>query len=184
MSRLATRHLALLLVSPRHSALNLRPLNSCRTYATHKDHSPSSLLSQQFDQRKSSRSTDSVGPFQLGIVQPSTQKVKKWSELSTGGKGAVQVFRSHGVHFPVPRVAVDSLRQCCAPLLGQPIFPLFLSALVSQLFWFMHWRQSYSRRIHLLSCMAMPVSELKDHHWWVSVDDVLESMRSSDFPSI
>ncbi|KAF8489577.1 TIM21-domain-containing protein [Gautieria morchelliformis] len=40
----------------------------------------------QFDQRKPTRSTDTVGPFQLGIVQPSTQKVKKWSELSTGGK--------------------------------------------------------------------------------------------------
>ncbi|KAF8587283.1 hypothetical protein K439DRAFT_1385945 [Ramaria rubella] len=63
-----------------------RAFHGRRSYATHRDHSPSSLLSQQFDQQRNPRGGDGVGPFQLGIVQPSQQKVKKWSELNTGGK--------------------------------------------------------------------------------------------------
>lgn len=91
MSRLVTRYPAVL---ARCSTVRFNPRasNGRRYYATHKEHSPPSLLSQHFDQRKATRGSDSVGPFQLGIVQPSTQKVKKWSELSTGGKGAVQLL--------------------------------------------------------------------------------------------
>jgi len=64
----------------------------CRRYATHRDPLPSSLLTAALDQKQRGAQRDeSVGPFQLG-VQPSIwhgEKVKKWSDLSTGGKGVV-----------------------------------------------------------------------------------------------
>lgn len=64
----------------------------CRRYATHRDPLPSSLLTAALDQKQHGAQRDeSVGPFQLG-VQPSIrhgEKVKKWSELSTSGKGVV-----------------------------------------------------------------------------------------------
>ncbi|RDB29657.1 Mitochondrial import inner membrane translocase subunit tim21 [Hypsizygus marmoreus] len=63
---------------------------SKRKYATHRDAESSSLLSQSLDTRQRAVPTrDSVGPFQLGLAQSSLkrgEKVKKWSELSTGGK--------------------------------------------------------------------------------------------------
>jgi mitochondrial import inner membrane translocase subunit TIM21 len=182
MSRLVTRHLVLLPVSSRCSAARLKPraFHGHRSYATHKDHSPSSLLSPQFEQRKAGRSADSVGPFQLGIVQPSTQKVKKWSDLSTGGKGAVHISGLMKFLFQSP---IDFLRQCCVPLLGQPIFQLSLLVRVSPLFCVMHWRQNFSPRIHLQSCMGMPVSELRRHHWCVSsaMDDILKEQTVLTF---
>lgn len=68
--------------------------NTTRSFATHQDPGPipSSLLSQALDQKQragSSQKEDSVGPFQLGIGQQRYEQpnVKKWSELSTGGKG-------------------------------------------------------------------------------------------------
>ncbi|TFY65918.1 hypothetical protein EVG20_g5169 [Dentipellis fragilis] len=65
-------------------------LNTSRTFATQRDPVPSSLLSQALDQKqRAARRDDSVGPFQLGLSQQSfggDEKVKKWSELSTGGK--------------------------------------------------------------------------------------------------
>lgn len=65
-----------------------------RTFVTHQDAASSSLLSSALDQKQ--RATrlnreDSVGPFTLGISEASLKhgkKVKQWSELSTGGKGA------------------------------------------------------------------------------------------------
>jgi len=68
-----------------------------RHYATHRDSptyvqpgvSSSSLLSQALDQKqRGSRREDSVGPFQLGLSQPSSGQgtQKKWSELSPKGK--------------------------------------------------------------------------------------------------
>ncbi|KAF9452552.1 hypothetical protein P691DRAFT_804295 [Macrolepiota fuliginosa MF-IS2] len=65
-----------------------------RKYAMHRDsanlNSPSHL-SQSLDTKhnRSSARPDTVGPFQLGISQQtlrSNEKVKKWSQLSTGGK--------------------------------------------------------------------------------------------------
>ncbi|KAG5648213.1 hypothetical protein DXG03_006168 [Asterophora parasitica] len=62
-----------------------------RKYVTYKDAEPQpSPLSHSLDtkQRAVPRG-DSVGPFQLGLAQPSLRKgerVKKWSELSPGGK--------------------------------------------------------------------------------------------------
>ena len=53
--------------------------------------SGATLLSQALDQkRRSARGEDSVGPFRLGLIPPTPQdvgEVKKWSELSTSGKG-------------------------------------------------------------------------------------------------
>lgn len=130
MSRLVTRHLVLLHMSSKRSVAQSKPKAlpsySRRTYATHQDHSPSSLLSQQFEQRKTSRNADSVGPFQLGIVQPSTQKVKKWSELSNGGKGAAPVSSLWMADAPK-----DFPRQYCALPLERLIFQLFLLEQVS-----------------------------------------------------
>jgi hypothetical protein len=71
---------------------------SSRHYATHRDTpiyqqpsvGSSSLLSQALDQKERGfRREDSVGPFQLGLSQPSFDKgtTKKWSELSPKGKG-------------------------------------------------------------------------------------------------
>lgn len=71
-----------------------------RKYATHRQATESSsLLSQSLDtgnranQRR--QNGDSVGPFQLGVSQSSLgqkENVKKWSELSTGGKGTCHIF--------------------------------------------------------------------------------------------
>ncbi|KAH7883842.1 TIM21-domain-containing protein [Phlebopus sp. FC_14] len=63
-----------------------------RGYATHRDAAPSSLLTSALEQKQRTSSLnreDSIGPFQLGISQASLQRaeqVKKWSELTTGGK--------------------------------------------------------------------------------------------------
>jgi import inner membrane translocase subunit TIM21 len=69
-----------------------------RQYATHRDATShthprvdsSSLLSQALNQKQRTlRREDTVGPFQLGLSQPSYDDVssKKWSELSPKGKG-------------------------------------------------------------------------------------------------
>jgi mitochondrial import inner membrane translocase subunit TIM21 len=74
-----------------------------RHYATHRDTptyaqpglSTSSLLSQALDQKqRGARREDTVGPFQLGLSQPSLNKgtAKKWSELSPKGKGRSLTF--------------------------------------------------------------------------------------------
>ena len=59
-----------------------------RSYATNRTNA-SDLLSQTLDVKRGSRRGDTVGPFILG-VPPSEQgaeNVKRWSELTTGGKG-------------------------------------------------------------------------------------------------
>ncbi|KAI3622131.1 tim21-like mitochondrial-like [Moniliophthora roreri] len=59
-----------------------------RSYATHRDSIGSSALSQSLDTKQQGfRPNQSVGPFQLasGSIH-STERVKKWSELSTAGK--------------------------------------------------------------------------------------------------
>lgn len=65
-----------------------------RSYANGHGGTPSSLLTSALDQKQrtshSANKDDSVGPFQLGISQAALrrgEKVKKWSELSVGGKG-------------------------------------------------------------------------------------------------
>ena len=53
----------------------------------------SQLLSESLDtKQRSEEKHDHVGPFQLGLSPSSLrkgEKVQKWSELSTGGKGAI-----------------------------------------------------------------------------------------------
>jgi len=68
-----------------------------RQYATHHEASntyshagSSSLLSRELDQKQRNFGRkDTVGPFQLGLSQPSygDRSSKKWSELSPRGKG-------------------------------------------------------------------------------------------------
>lgn len=64
-----------------------------RAFATHRDiPATSPILSQHFEGR-SNTGGGSVGPFQLGISQDSRQEnVKKWRDLSPGGKGKAVVF--------------------------------------------------------------------------------------------
>ena len=63
-----------------------------RGYVTHRNSGASSLLSQALDQKQRASEHDvreSIGPIPLGMARPSLragEKVKKWSELSTGGK--------------------------------------------------------------------------------------------------
>lgn len=59
-----------------------------RSYATHRRNA-SELLSQTLDVKRGTRREDTVGPFILGVPpsQQSSGNAKKWSELSSGGKG-------------------------------------------------------------------------------------------------
>ena len=59
-----------------------------RAYATHRGNA-SDLLSQTLDVKRGSRREDTVGPFMLGVPpsKQSAENVKRWSELSAGGKG-------------------------------------------------------------------------------------------------
>lgn len=78
-------------------SLGKRCLNlsrSSRNYATHRDALDPSLLSQSLD-TKQGPARESVGPFKLGLSQTQLAqqpKVKKWSELSTTGKGVFICF--------------------------------------------------------------------------------------------
>ena len=65
---------------------------ACRSYATRNDRvAASSLLSSALQQKqRENRGEDYVGPFQLGLIPPTPRgggNTKKWSELSTAGKG-------------------------------------------------------------------------------------------------
>ncbi|KAI0786076.1 TIM21-domain-containing protein [Abortiporus biennis] len=78
-------------LSSKSTACGIRPwIVVCRSLATRQPTSRASLLSQALDQKqRAARREDSVGPFQLGFIPPTQQdvgEVKKWSELSTGGK--------------------------------------------------------------------------------------------------
>lgn len=86
------------LISPIYTPQRRTILTIYRQYATHREapsntHTPlnsSSLLSQALNQKQGRfHREDSVGPFQLGLSQPSYDNgsSKKWSELSPKGKG-------------------------------------------------------------------------------------------------
>ena len=76
------------------SRVIFRVVKAKRTYATYRGMDfgeRSQLLAESLDTRQRSEAKqDHVGPFQLGL-SPSAlrkgEKVQKWSELSTGGKG-------------------------------------------------------------------------------------------------
>lgn len=78
-----------------------------RNYVTHRDSinldTGSSTLAQSLNgkQTRSSPSHDSVGPFQLGLSQSALrngEKVKKWSELSSTGKGGFNLKLNCNIH--------------------------------------------------------------------------------------
>lgn len=110
-----------------------------RKYATHRDQGHSSLLSQSLDTKEQLGSkSDSVGPFQLGLSASarSGEKVKKWSELSTGGKGAwsslLGWFVSHKPHLVLRTTARTS--NITVILLGAGLSALLIYSLTSELF--------------------------------------------------
>lgn len=91
----------------RHGSRSVRSFSSSPpVQATHHQTPSSSLLSQALDQQRraaGNAQADTAGPFTLGMVQqPYAQqpKVKKWSELSTKGKGSLDTD--------------DSFRKCMA----------------------------------------------------------------------
>ena len=91
-----TRCLSLLSCS--HTRLSV--VAAKRTYATYRGMDfgeGSQLLSESLDTKQQSEAKhDHVGPFQLGL-SPSAlgkgERVQKWSELSTGGKGTHSLER-------------------------------------------------------------------------------------------
>ncbi|KAI0067762.1 hypothetical protein BV25DRAFT_1819182 [Artomyces pyxidatus] len=104
------------------------PRRLSRAYATHGDRAAfqsataSSLLSEALDQKqRRSQKHDTAGPFQLGLTQPSLEgdNVKKWSELSKGGKAMRATART--TNFTVI-------------LLGAGLTTVLLYALTSELF--------------------------------------------------
>ena len=114
------RSLPLCLVNRPQACASLTLRLKSRKYTTHRDPS-SSPLSQSLDQRtREARTTDSVGPFPLGISQRYSnhdEKVKKWSELSTSGKGTFAISSS----TPSPTSIYCKPNQLCAPPHGQQI---------------------------------------------------------------
>lgn len=132
---------------------------SIRLYTTHKDHlhassssegsTASSLLSHKLNRLGTSSNADgdSVGPFQLGMIPPSTKKTKKWDELSRGGKGAFAIlccvcqisiradlgFSFHLLPFTVARTALRT-SNLMVIFLGAGFSGLLVYALASELF--------------------------------------------------
>lgn len=85
----ATRQCLLRLTTPKISPrITVPKLVVHRTYVTPRSNA-SDLLSQTLDVKRGIRREDTVGPFVLGVPpsQRGAENVKKWSELSTGGKG-------------------------------------------------------------------------------------------------
>lgn len=122
---------------------------SSRHYATHRDAptypqpgvGSSSLLSQALDQKqKGFRREDSVGPFQLGLSQPSYDHgtAKKWSELSPKGKG--QSFSAIIVVTNISSNRISAMRATARTtnltviLLGAGLTAVLVYALTSELF--------------------------------------------------
>jgi len=87
----ATRQCFLRPITPNNSSrIAVLKFTVYRSYATHRSNA-SDLLSQTLDVKRGSRREDTVGPFVLGVPpsKQSAENVKKWSELSTGGKGVL-----------------------------------------------------------------------------------------------
>lgn len=86
----------------RRNPRNVRSFSSSpHAAATHQETPSSSLLSQALDQRRRAAGNaraDTAGPFVLGVTQqPYDQtKVKKWSELTTKGKGEYDLIMLYG----------------------------------------------------------------------------------------
>ena len=137
-----------LILSHRHI---LRPqsnyvcLTARRSYAARNDRvAASSLLSSALEQKqRENRGEDYVGPFQLGLIPPTPRgggNTKKWSELSTAGKGtSVAIQVSHSMTFT--RRAVTAVARTTARttnlaviLVGAGLSAVLIYALTSELF--------------------------------------------------
>jgi hypothetical protein len=109
-----------------------------RTYATQR---AADVLSSSLDtkQRGNPRVHDSVGPFQLGVSQAALrngERVKKWSELSTKGKGELHSARfvlSLNLFLTVARTATRT-SNLTVILLGAGLSALLVYSLTSELF--------------------------------------------------
>lgn len=94
---------------PYSSRIWSRTFGRVRRYATHRNiNHNSSLLSQSLDQN----SKQDKGPFQLGLGlgQPAVQtgeRVPKWSELSTAGKGNTRSLAVYFCYLPSTSEAVN-----------------------------------------------------------------------------
>ncbi|KAK7468649.1 hypothetical protein VKT23_003153 [Stygiomarasmius scandens] len=89
MSLLFRAHSCLASSVPRSLAKSrLSVIFVARSYATHRDAASSSTLSSSLDTKHHTSRPESIGPFPIGVTPSSfgTENVKKWSELSTGGK--------------------------------------------------------------------------------------------------
>lgn len=134
---------------PRRHSISLRPhtvhfifLRRASSTPSRKPVSGASLLSQALDQKqRSSRGEDSVGPFRLGLIPPTPQDVegvKKWSELSTGGKGEhIPLYRCTHFLSPLPSSVLRSTARTsnlAVILFGAGLSAVLLYALTSELF--------------------------------------------------
>lgn len=136
-----------------HKGPSLIAAKCSRHYATHRDtptyaqpgSSASSLLSQALDQKqRSNRREDTVGPFQLGISQPSSNEgtTKKWSELSPKGKGLSLTLPDDRLlrDFPTYLTAILAMRATARTtnltviLFGAGLTTVLIYALTSELF--------------------------------------------------
>ncbi len=133
-----------------HEGPSLIAAKCSRHYATHRDNpqpglSTSSLLSQALDQKQRGvRREDTVGPFQLGLSQPSFNggTAKKWSELSPKGKGQSltlpydEIFKD----FPTDLNTILAMRATARTtnltviLFGAGLTTVLVYALTSELF--------------------------------------------------
>jgi import inner membrane translocase subunit TIM21 len=120
---------------------SLRP-SLIRSFATHRDHVPSPLLTNVLDQKvRQANREDSVGPFQWGMVQPTIdhgEKVAKWKELSTKGKSAFASRFEAGIMFIACSSTVmrttERTTNLTVILLGAGLSALLIYSLTTELF--------------------------------------------------
>ena len=131
-----------------HKGRTLFSAKCSRHFATHRDTptyaqpgvTSSSLLSQALDQRqRGARREDSVGPFQLGLSQPSFGEgtTRKWSELSPKGKGQSLNFVSVSWEFSNVISAMRATARTTnltVILFGAGLTTVLVYALTSELF--------------------------------------------------
>ena len=147
-SRLWTQTRCLTRLSCSHAVFSVGAVRM--TYSTHRSMDfgeRSQLLSESLDtKRQSEAKHDHVGPFQLGLSPSALRKgerVQKWSELSTGGKGALYlnhcVWKGKNIDAgidclnPVLRTTVRTTNLGVI-LLGAGLSALLIYCLTSELF--------------------------------------------------
>jgi import inner membrane translocase subunit TIM21 len=134
-----------------HEGPSLIAVKCSRYYATRRDTpayaqssvGTSSLLSQALDQKqRGARREDSVGPFQLGLSQPSFSEgtAKKWSELSPKGKGQSSTASTSSLRRRAFSNRISAMRATARTtnltviLFGAGLTTVLIYALTSELF--------------------------------------------------